>query len=110
MKPGAGQGSPLRVAPGVPLGMGGGDPEPCTERYWSKLLHAWAGRLRLDGRFTDFAFKMFVLGSRSLGAHAIPRGHERREPAGRGTQALVAGVGVGKLACASKTIWSWLWR
>ena len=30
MKPGAGQGSPLRVAPGVPLGMGG-DPEPCTE-------------------------------------------------------------------------------
>ena len=43
MKPGAGQGSPLRVAPGVPLGMGGGDPEPCTERYWSKLLHAWGG-------------------------------------------------------------------
>ena len=43
VKPGAGQGSPLRVAPGVPLGMGGGDPEPCTERYWSKLLHAWGG-------------------------------------------------------------------
>ena len=33
-KRGASQGSPLRVAPGVPLGMGG-DPEPCTERYWS---------------------------------------------------------------------------
>ena len=30
-KRGASQGSPLRVAPGVPLGMGG-DPEPCTER------------------------------------------------------------------------------
>ena len=28
-KPGASQGSPLRVAPGVPLGIGG-DPEPCT--------------------------------------------------------------------------------
>ena len=28
-KRGASQGSPLRVAPGVPLGMGG-DPEPCT--------------------------------------------------------------------------------
>ena len=30
MKPGVGQGSPLGVAPGVPLGMGG-DPEPCTD-------------------------------------------------------------------------------
>ena len=44
-KPGAGQGSPLRVAPGVPLGMGG-DPEPCTERYWSILLHRLGQRSR----------------------------------------------------------------
>ena len=40
MKPGAGQGSPLRVAPGVPLGMGG-DPEPCTERYDGHYYIVW---------------------------------------------------------------------
>ena len=36
-KPGASQGSPLRVAPGVPLGMGG-DSEPCTERLVNSHL------------------------------------------------------------------------
>ena len=36
-KRGASQGSPLRVAPGVPLGVGG-DPEPCTERYGQHIL------------------------------------------------------------------------
>ena len=39
---------------------------PCTERYWSKLLHAW-GRavLPLERRITDFVYKMLVLASRT---------------------------------------------
>ena len=86
MKPGAGQGSPLRVAPSSVQSDTG-------QNYYMPGV----GRLRLDGRFTDFAFKMLVLGSRSLGAHAIPRGHERREPAGRGTSSTRGWRGSGNV-------------
>ena len=85
MKPGAGQGSPLRVA-------------PLYRRYCDKHYSlSGAGRLRLDGRFTDFAFKMLVLASARSGPMEYLGATERREPTGRGTSSTRGWRGSGTI-------------
>ena len=68
----ASQGSPLRVTQGVPLGMGG-DPEPCTERYWSKLLHVLGRHVRLERRVSTVPFVLF--GCSDVSSCAYRSGH-----------------------------------
>ena len=81
MKPGAGQGSPLRVAPC-----------PVQSDTGQNYYIVWGGSPTSRWPFHRLCFQDARAGQRTLGAHAIPR-----EPAGRGTSSTRGWRGSGTI-------------